>query len=48
MKTKKFFALLLILLIISITTISYCLVLLIDINIVKLKNVTADSNIYII
>lgn len=48
MKTRKIFVLLLILSIISITTISYGLVLLIDINIIKFKNVTDDSNIYIL
>ncbi len=48
MKTRKIFVLLLILLIISITTISYGLVLLININIIKFKNVTDDSNIYIL
>ena len=48
MKTRNFFALLLMISIISITTISYGLVLLIDINIIKFKNVTDDSNIYIL
>ena len=48
MKTRKIFVLLLIPLIISITTISYGLVLLININIIKFKNVTDDSNIYIL
>ena len=48
MKTRKIFVLLLILLIISITTISYGLILLINLNIIKFKNVTDDSNIYIL
>ena len=48
MKTRNFFALLLMISIISIATISYGLILLIDINIIKFKNVTDDSNIYIL
>lgn len=48
MKTRKIFVLLLILSIISITTISYGLILLINLNIIKFKNVTDDSNIYIL
>lgn len=48
MKTRKFFVLLLMISIISIATISHGLILLIDINIIKFKNVTDDSNIYIL